>query len=105
MDEPFEAAVRLDSGLESEDKSDIDVAKLRQATETLDGGDAQAAVPLLDEALSRPLGSQSGKALHEAGREFQPGTGTPEIAGIAVGTALIMLGAILLWRGRRPRLV
>ncbi len=88
-----EAAVRLDAALESEDKSGIDVARLRQATETLDAGRPKAAIPLLDAALSRPLGSDSGKALHEAGREFSPGTGTQEIVGIALGALLIAVGA------------
>lgn len=96
-----EAAMRLDAALESEDKSDVDVSKLRQATETLDGGDPQAAILLLDQALSRPLGAGTGKALHEAGREFQPGTGSQEVVGILVGATLLLLGGLLLWRGGR----
>ena len=59
-----EAGVRLDAALESEDQSDVDVRLLREATETLDGGNPEGAEPLLDEALSRPLGAASGKALH-----------------------------------------
>lgn len=93
--------MRLDAALESEDKSDVDVSKLRQATETLDGGDPQAAILLLDQALSRPLGAGTGKALHEAGREFQPGTGSQEVVGILVGATLLLLGGLLLWRGGR----
>lgn len=95
-----EAAVRLDAALESKDKSDVDLAVLRRATETLDGGDPEGAVPLIDEALSRPLGSDSGKALHEAGREFRPATGAQEIVGIVLGGLLLLLGAALLLRGR-----
>ena len=93
-----EAAMRLDAALESKDSRDIDVARLRDAMETLDSGDPKAAVPLLDEALSRPLGSDSGKALHEAGREFKPGTGTQEIVAIALGSVLLLIGAFALRR-------
>jgi hypothetical protein len=96
-----EAAVRLDAALESKDPSDIDVGRLRQATETLDAGNPKAAIPLLDAALSRPLGSDSGKALHEAGREFNPGTGTQEIVAIALGSVLLLIGAFALSRNRR----
>ena len=96
-----EAAIRLDAALESKDKADIDQPLLREATETLDGGNPEAAVRLLDEALSRPLGAASGKALHEAGREFGPGTGAQEIVGMAVGAALLLLGAALLLLDRR----
>lgn len=96
-----EAAMRLDAALESKDKSDIDVRLLRAGTEKLDGGDPEGAVPLLDEALSRPLGARSGKALHEAGREFQPATGTQEIVGIAAGALLLALGLVGVALGRR----
>lgn len=97
-----EAAIRLDAALESDDQSDIDTKLLSEATETLDGGDPEGAVPLLDEALSRPLDAASGKALHEAGREFRPATGTQEVVGIVAGAALIALGAWAL-RPRRLR--
>jgi len=96
-----DAAMRLDAALESKDRSDIDVGRLRQATETLDGGDHKAAIPLLDEALSRPLGSDKGKALHEAGREFNTGTGTQEILAIALGSVLLLTGAFALRRNPR----
>jgi hypothetical protein len=97
------AAVRLDAALKSKDKGDIDVARLRQATETLDAGRPKAAIPLLDEALSRPLGSDRGKALHEAGREFHPATGTPEIIAIALGALLTLIGGAALWRTRSSK--
>lgn len=102
-----EAAMRLDAALESKEKSGIDVKRLKEATEKLDGGDPEGAVPLLDEALSRPLGSDSGKALHDAGREFQPGTGAPEVVAIIAGALLLLLGALslLAWRSRKPRTV
>ena len=96
-----QAAVRLDAAVESKDKSGIDVAELRDAMETLDKGNPDAAVPMLDRALSLPLGASSGKALHEAGREFQPATGAQEIVGITAGAALLGLGTLLLWRSRR----
>jgi hypothetical protein len=98
-----EAAVRLDAALESEDQSDIDVKVLNQATETLDGGDPDAAIPLLDEALSRPLGEESGQAEHEAGREFQPGTDTQEVVAIILGAMALLAGAALLAHGARSR--
>ncbi len=96
-----EAATRLDAALQSKDEADVDQPLLRRATETLDGGNPEAAVRLLDEALSRPLGAPSGKALHEAGREFRPGTGAQEIVGIAAGAALLFLGTALLLLDRR----
>lgn len=98
-----EAAVRLDAALESEDASEIDMPLLRRATETLDGGDPEGAVPLLDQALSEPLGAASGKALHQAGREFQPGNDAQEIIAIVAGAAVLLLGALLLLLHRRPR--
>ena len=100
-----EAAMRLDAALESEDQRDIDVRLLKEGTEKLDGGDPEGAVPLLDEALSRPLGAASGKALHEAGREFEPATGAQEVVGIVGGAVLLALGlvGVAAGRQRRPR--
>lgn len=95
-----DAALRLDAALESEDKEDIDLALLRRATETLDAGDPQGAVPLLDQALSRPLGAASGAALHEAGREFEPATGGEETVAIVLGTIALLAGVVLLWAPR-----
>ena len=93
--------MRLDAAVESKNKSDIDAALLERAMETLDGGDAGQAVVVLDEALSRPLGSDSGKALHEAGREFRPARGAQEIVGIALGAVALLLGLLALGTGRR----
>jgi LPXTG-motif cell wall-anchored protein len=98
-----DAAERLDAALESKDMSGIDIAQLREAMETVDEGDPEAAIPMLDRALSQPLGASSGKALHEAGREFRPATGAQEIVAIATGAALLALGAVLLARTRRRR--
>lgn len=62
----------------------------------------------LTPASQRPpvplLGSDRGKALHEAGREFSPGTGAQEIVGIILGVLLMAIGGAGLWRthGRRP---
>jgi hypothetical protein len=94
-----EAAMRLDAAVESKDKGDIDSALLERAMETLDDGDADRAVAVLDQALSRPLGSDTGKALHEAGREFRPASGAQEIVAIALGAAALLLGLLAL----RPR--
>ena len=96
-----EAAMRLDAAVESKNKSDIDAALLERAMETLDEGNAGQAVVVLDEALSRPLGSDAGKALHEAGREFRPARGAQEIVAIAVGAAALLLGLLALGVGRR----
>ena len=49
-----EAAVRLDAALESKDTGEVDMAVLRKATETLDGGDPEGAIPLLDVDLNDP---------------------------------------------------
>ena len=91
-----EAGVRLDAALESKDKDEIDAALLRRATETLDGGDPDGAVPLLDQALSRPLGSDRGKALHEAERSFSPAQTTQETVGIVAGAVLLLTGTLAL---------
>lgn len=88
------AAMRLDAAVESKDKRDVDAALLRSAMETLDGGDQKRAVVMLDRALSRPLGSETGMVLHEAGREFRPATGTEEIVGIVAGVLAVALGAL-----------
>lgn len=98
-----EAATRLDAALESKDQGKIDIPLLRRATETLDGGDPEGAIPLLDAALSRPLGAASGEALHESGREFQPGTDTQEVIAIIAGALALLGGALLLFRGRATR--
>lgn len=95
-----EAMVRLEAALESEDPNDVDPAALADAAETLDRGDLEAAIPLIDSALSRPLGSEEGKPLHEGGREFQPGSEDQEIIAILLGAAALLLGAGLLLRGR-----
>ena len=96
-----EAAMRLDAAVESKDNSDIDAALLERAMETLDDGDADRAVAMLDQALSRPLGSDTGKVLHEAGREYRPASGPQEIVGIALGAAALLLGLLALRPGRR----
>lgn len=99
LDDVEGAELRLDAALESKDRDDIDITRLEKATETLDGGDPEAALVMLDEALSRPLGADSGKALHKSGRKFTAEAGTPEVAGTAVGGVLLLLGAAGLARG------
>jgi LPXTG-motif cell wall-anchored protein len=95
------AASRLDAAVESKDQSDVDPQMVNQAMETLDAGDEAQAVTLLDHALSQPLGESSGAALHESGREFQPGTGTQEVVAIILGAVLLLLAGLLLLRNRR----
>ena len=97
-----EAGVRLDAAQQSDDQDDVDGALLRRATATLDGGDAAGAVPLLDQALSRPLGDDRGKALHEAERSFSPAQTTQEAVAIISGAALLLAAAVFLVIGRRP---
>lgn len=96
-----EAAMRLDAAVESKDKSDIDAALLERAMKTLDDGDPAGAIAILDAALSRPLGSDAGKALHEAGREFRPAAGAQEIVSIVAGVVALVLGALALLAGSR----
>lgn len=93
--------MRVDAALESDDQADVDVALLEQADEAVDSGDLDRAVVLLDQALSRPLGAESGKVLHEAGREFTPAFGAQEVVAIVAGGLALALGALLLVR--RPR--
>jgi tetratricopeptide (TPR) repeat protein len=99
-DDAEEAAIRLDAALESQDQDDIDADLLAEATETLDGGDPEGALPLLDEALSRPLGSERGEALHEAGRELSPGSCGEELAAIIAGVVFLLIGGAALARHR-----
>jgi LPXTG-motif cell wall-anchored protein len=95
------AATRLDAAVESKDQRDVDSAGVNQAMETLDSGNETAAISMLDHALSQPLGQESGAALHESGREFQPATGAQEIVAIVLGALLLLLGAVLLLRRGR----
>lgn len=95
-----EAAARLDAAVESKDQADVDSAGVNQAMEMLDAGNEDQAISMLDHALSQPLGQESGAALHESGREFQPGTDTQEIVAIVLGALLLLLAAVLLRRGR-----
>ena len=100
-----EASMRVDAALESEDQDDVDLALLAQADEAVDSGDLDGAVLLLDRALSRPLGAESGKELHESGREFTPAFGAQEVVAIVGGALLLGLGVLALapWRrARRP---
>lgn len=94
-----EAGERLEAAALSEDQQDVDVGLVDEAMEALEAGDHEQAVSLLDTALSRPLGAQTGKTLHEAGRAYRPGAGTQEVVGIVAGVALLLLGAWTL----RPR--
>jgi hypothetical protein len=96
-----EAGVRLDAALLSKDKADVDVTLLTRATQTLDGGDPEGAIPLLDQALSRPLGSDSGKALHEAERAFSPAQNTQEVVGIVAGAIFLLAGTLAIAMRRK----
>lgn len=96
-----EASMRVDAALESDDPGDVDVAMLERADEAVDAGDAEGAIELLDMALSRPLGSETGKALHESGREFTPAFGAQEVVAIVAGALALLAGASMLVAGRR----
>lgn len=96
-----EAGERVEAALMSDDQADVDTEALTDAAEALERGEHEEAIPLLDAALSRPLGSASGSALHEAGREFEPGTGTQEVVAIIAGALLLGLGALALAFSRR----
>ena len=95
-----EASMRVDAALKSDDQGDVDLALLEQADEAVDSGDLDGAVLLLDQALSRPLGAESGKELHESGREFTPPFGAQEVVALIAGAVLLGLGALALapWR-------
>lgn len=98
-----EAGERVEAALVSEDRADVDGQALAEAAEALERGEHEEAIPLLDAALSRPLGSEGGKALHEAGREFEPGSGAQETIAIVAGVALLVIGALALAPWRRAR--
>lgn len=93
-----EASMRVDAALESDDRADVDVALLERADEAVDSGDIDGAVALLDRALSRPLGAESGQELHESGREFTPAFGAQELAAIVAGAILLALGLLMIRR-------
>lgn len=102
LGDDVEAGERLNAALESDDRDDVDVEVLAAAGRALERGDAGEAILLIDESLSRPLGADQGKALHEAGREYRPATGAQEIVGIIAGGALLLAGLLGLLLGRRP---
>lgn len=96
-----DALHRTKAGVASDDKADVDAVLLERANVALSKDEYDSSVELLDRALSRPLGAESGKALHEAGREFQPATGTQEVVGIIAGAVLLLVGVALLLKDRR----
>ena len=98
-----EASMRVDAALESDDQDDVDLALLEEADEAVDSGDGDRAIELLDVALSRPLGAESGKELHESGREFTPGFGAQEVVAIVAGVLALGLGVLALAPWRRSR--
>ena len=95
--------MRVDAALESDDQDDVDLALLEEADEAVDSGDGDRAIELLDVALSRPLGAESGKELHESGREFTPGFGAQEVVAIVAGVLALGLGVLALAPWRRSR--
>lgn len=97
-----EAGERLEAALESDNQDNVDLEALAEARATLERGDAEVAMGLIDESLSRPLGVDQGAALHEAGREYRPARGAQEIVGIIAGGALILLGLLTMLHNRRP---
>ena len=74
----------------------VDVARLRQATEILDARQPGRSKSRSWTRLSRPMGADRGKALHEAGRELRIGEAYPHPeqfrkAAIHVGGAVLEL--------------
>lgn len=100
--DPVEAGERLEAALESEDQEDVDMVTLDEASAALERGDAEAAIVLIDQSLSRPLGVDRGAALHEAGREYRPARGAQEVVAIVAGGALLVLGLVIVLLDRRP---
>lgn len=96
-----EAEARIHAALASKDKVDIDLDALSKAHKALDSGDTKRGLYLLDAALSRPLGADTGKTLHVAGRELPSGEETQDIVGMVVGGVLILIAGGALLRGRR----
>lgn len=103
-----DARMRIDAALESKDRKNVDIRLLAQADEALDGGDRERAAGLLNRALGGgPLPAEtappapSGAALHNAGRAFEPNSTAQETIAAIAGTALLLLGGILVLRHRR----
>lgn len=96
-----EAGERLEAAIESDDQADVESASLEQAAAALEGGEIEAAIALIDQSLSRPLGAEQGQALHEAGRDYRPAVGAQEIVAIIAGATLLLLGAVALLFDRR----
>ena len=98
-----EAGVRLEAALKSADRREVDIAVLRNASATLGReSDPERVMDLIDTALSRPLGAESGKLFHGAGREFAPAKSAQETVAVAAGAALLLAGALMLALRRRP---
>lgn len=102
------ARMRIDAALKSADRSDVDVGLLAQADEALDRGDVGVAKDLLNRSLGGgplPLDADAraprGRALHNAGRSFQPSSTGQEVVAAIAGFAMLALGAALLLRHRR----
>lgn len=96
-----EAESRIHAALASKDQAYVDTHLLRHAHVALDKGNVSRGVNLLDRALSRPLGTDTGKMLHMAGRELPSGQDTQDIVGMVVGGILILIAGGALLRGRR----
>lgn len=98
-----EAEARLHAALASKDKSLVDAHALRHAHVALDKGNIERGIKYLDAALSQPLGPDSGKALHVAGRELPSAQETQDIVATVGGSVLILIaGALLFGRRKKP---
>lgn len=103
-----EALHRVEAALESKEREDVDVDKLRAAMTALEAGDSRAAADRINEALGggpapadEELSGPSEEALHNAGEEFEPVNNGQEIAGGIAAVVALAAGAALLIRHRR----
>ena len=118
-EEPAEAAERLEAALESEDGEGVALASVRDALAALERDDHEEAAEHLNEALapaetpeepaeeheeegavSAEAPPSSAEALSHT-EEFEPGRGTEEWVGFAVGIVAIVLALALLAARRR----
>lgn len=118
-DDPAEALERLEAALESEDTAGVAVSEVREAVDSLQSGDEQAAIERLNQALAANAqrggatdmaagedegeargGSAAEEALSHA-EDFEPERETEEWLAVAVGVAAILSALVVLLAGHR----